>query len=176
MNPPPTDVFIFLAGIHGVGKSTLCREVFEPAGFHCVSASSIIKNAEGDVSATKAVGDVRSNQSKLLSGLNGIKRVYQRFVIDGHFALSKPNGGIECIDPDVFREMGPDVIVVVRADPNLIAYRLRSRDQLIWTSEFISEFQDREIAHAHKVAAEIGISLHIVSSREEALQLLPHLS
>ena len=172
MNSPLAHTFIFLAGVHGVGKSSLCREVFEPAGFHCVSASSIIKKANGEVTTTKTVSNIDSNQQKLLSGLDHLKLTQQRLIIDGHFAILNANKTIQCIDIDVFRQMAPDAIVVVKGDPQVTADRIESRDGNVWIAEFIAELQECELAHAKSVANEMNIPFYVIASEDEANQLI----
>jgi len=162
--------FIFLAGVHGAGKSHLCQTAFEPAGFHCVSASSIIRSAKGDVGNNKTVAAVDSNQQKLLCGLAFLKSSHRRLILDGHFVLLRPNREFECIESSVFRALNPDAIMLIKADPELIADRLASRDATIWNSEFVARFQDCEIKHATRVAADLMIPLHVVATPEEALQ------
>lgn len=176
MNSSEVHKFIFLAGVHGVGKSALCRQIFEPAGFHCVSASSIIKSANGEVTTTKTVSNVDANQQKLLSGLDRLKLTQQRVILDGHFAILTANKTIQCIDIEVFRQMAPEAIIVIKGDPQLIGDRLESRDGKFWSAEFIAELQESEIAHAKRVADAIAVPLYTISSAEEAKRLTPMLA
>jgi adenylate kinase len=165
--------FLFLAGVHGSGKTSMCGMVFQPAGFHCASASSIIRNANGEVSASKHVSNVDSNQQKLLAGLSVLKQNHPLLLIDGHFAVVRADRTIALIEPEVFCAMAPDAVIIMKAEPEIIAERLASRDGQVWPIDFISEFQACEIEHAKKVTDAINVSLHVIESKEEAVRLLP---
>lgn len=175
MNPSPKRLFIFLAGVHGAGKSSVCQSVFEPAGFHCVSASSIIRNAAGEVRPTKTVVNVDSNQAKLLDGVSELKLSHRWLILDGHFVLLRPDKEFERIDVAVYRELNPDAIIVMKAAPELIASRLGSRDATSWNPNFVERFQDCEIEHASRIAAELKIPIQILECTDDAKQLISKL-
>ena len=64
-------VTVFVAGIHGAGKSTICRELARLIGASHATAGDLIRaNATTEVTAgVKAVPDVDANQELLLRGL-----------------------------------------------------------------------------------------------------------
>jgi adenylate kinase len=163
--------FIFLGGVHGVGKSTLCKNVFSPMGYACATASSIIKAAGGSVVTDKTVKNVDSNQDLLLRSLPLVLKQYARFVLDGHFTLVDAKGHIEPIPIDVFRRINPNALVLLIGNPTEIARRLSARDDKKWSQSFIAEFQNTEIHHAEEIANALDVPLHLVRNDDNPSKL-----
>lgn len=164
--------FIFLGGVHGVGKSTLCENTFSPMGYGRATASTIIKSAGGRVVAEKKIGNIDGNQQMLLRSLPVVLERYSRFVLDGHFTLVTEHNGIECIPLKVFRGINPDAFVLLIGSPAELARRLHVRDGKRWSKSFITEFQDIEIHHAKKIANTLDVPLHIVHNDDDPSDLL----
>lgn len=164
---------IFFAGVHGVGKTTACKQFWEPAGFHCVTASSIIKAAKGDVNISKRVGDIDANQSLLLEGVAALRSTQSLLLIDGHFVVMNRLGEPEKIDICVFEQMNPNVIVCLRDDPAAILQRLRDRDERLPVFD-VAALQDSETAHAKWVAQQLAVPFYCIRPDElpEVVKLL----
>jgi hypothetical protein len=65
---------IFVGGIHGVGKTTLCKKLTEELHFNHYSASQLIKmlkseNGDGD-NKNKGVKNIDGNQDLLITAIN----------------------------------------------------------------------------------------------------------
>lgn len=163
--------FVFLAGVHGVGKTTLCRTVFEPSGFHCVTASNIIKGYGGEVSLDKSVGDIGGNQRKLIGGIAALRTVHRQFLVDGHYALLNKQGEVERIPTTVFRAMAPDCSIVLTDAPEKIAERLMARDQKTWPVELVAQIQQAEVEHAEAVSKEAGIPFRMFTLQEASTRV-----
>jgi adenylate kinase len=159
--------FIFLAGVHGVGKTTLCKQWLEPMRFHCVSASSIIKSQNGDVVEAKMVGDIPDNQQKLLLGIQSLRAKHQQLAVDGHFVILNREKQMENVDVSVFHELRPDAIVILLNEPGLIMQRLSSRTFSHWDVGFIEELQTRESFQAKTTAEQLAIPFYPVHCGEE---------
>jgi len=162
---------VFLAGVHGVGKSTLCRTTFGLTGFHCVSASSIIKSRAGEVYSDKSVGAIDDNQRKLIEGVDSLRLQYARLVIDGHFALLNKERQVERIAAPVFRAIRPDLMILLYDDPSEIAMRLSHRDGRKWESELIEWMQNEERVHAELVAADLNVRLEAISFANASVEI-----
>jgi len=158
---------IFLGGIHGVGKSSMCAEAAQRNGLTVFGASAIIRAERQvpSVDSRTAVRDVRGNQELLIQGVR--KRVPQSsgyFVLDGHFALRTLDGAIERIDPAVFVALGIDHFICVRDDPQAIAARLLDRDGAIHKVGNIAGLQSDELDHAGCVSRELKIQLDVIQA------------
>lgn len=80
---------IFLGGVHGVGKSSMCTEVAGKIELEFFSASSIIsqEKTSRSLDSRTTVHDMKDNQYLLLRGIEKIKRQRNLFILDGHFSL-----------------------------------------------------------------------------------------
>jgi adenylate kinase len=147
---------IFVAGIHGVGKTSCCKQVSEVTGIPHFSASSIIKAGKATaISAnSKAVRDIEGNQRLLAQGLVKIAEAgHARIILDGHCTLLNSLGQVEPISLDVFSPIGLNGVIVFRDDPDKICVRLRARDERVYEAATINEHQDAEVAQAQFVAS-----------------------
>ncbi len=158
---------IFLGGVHGVGKSSMCSEAAQRIGLTVFGASAIIR-AERQVpslDSRTAVRDVRGNQELLVQGVR--KRVPEssgHFVLDGHFALRTLDGAIERIDPAVFVALGIDHFICIQDDPQAIVARLLDRDGAIHAVDEIADLQSEELDHAEYVSGKLTIQLDVIQA------------
>jgi len=162
--PSNPSSLMFVGGIHGVGKTTICSKAFEPLGYHCVTASSLISAYGCRTDTNKRVKNVSSNQVALVEQLALEKQQHCRMLLDGHFTLINSQEDIEPIDCSVFQKMQLNHLILFKGDPAEIARRLEIRDGREWTPEFISAFQDAEERHARHVSDSIGIPLQIIEN------------
>lgn len=153
---------IFLGGVHGVGKGTICENIFSPAGYHCLSASKLITEKGRKTDHNKRVSDISVNQSVLISALKNKRKSNNRLLLDGHFTLINDKNIIEPINIEVFRSMNINQLFLVKATADEIAIRLKNRDNRKWKASFIDKFQKEEESHARYVAKDIGVPLRII--------------
>ncbi|WP_136062270.1 ATP-binding protein [Pontiella sulfatireligans] len=159
--------FVFLGGIHGVGKTTACRRLFIPAGYRCVTASSLIK-AYGDSSdENKRVENVANNQAVLIEQLAFEKTHHNHLLLDGHYCLINSVNKFEPIDIDIFRMINPCAFILLKGCPSEITQRLKNRDGKNWDQPFVEQFQMAEEQHAQYISHELNIPLHVISYEED---------
>jgi predicted transcriptional regulator/adenylate kinase len=159
---PPS--IIFVGGVHGVGKTSMCKSVFGPAGYQCLTASALIASQGKDTGKNKNVDHIEDNQNVLLQQLASAKVKYSRLLLDGHFTLINNQGNIEPIPAAVFDAIKPNKLFLIKGCPNEIASRIKKRDGEIWSEEFLSKFQAQEEKHAHYVSKRIGVPLRIIQN------------
>lgn len=155
---------IFVAGIHAVGKSTVCEAIAAEFSFSHYTASQIIRGKKSSKVpiSSKLVDDVAENQRLLIQGVSKIL-ANGDLLLDGHFTLQrKSDGGIEKVDVDVFRELQVGGIVVFTDNPNKIAERMLARDGITPSVEFLEKHQEAEIKQATHVAATLGLPIRIL--------------
>lgn len=157
---------VFLGGVHGVGKTTMCEKFFSSSGYYCVTASSLIREYETKSDDSKKVGDIADNQVKLIRQLNIKKKSHNHILLDGHYCVIDNSKRICQIELDVFQKINPSCLFLLKGSPIKIASRLSSRDSMEWTEEFIEEFQKYEESHAKKVSLKLSIPLHIFYNKE----------
>ena len=158
---------IFVAGVHGVGKTTACAYAARSLGLAHYSASGLIKSEKTSAipEQGKTVFDVEGNQALLIRGVEKACGQHQgRIILDGHFTLLKLDGRIEAVAIEVFSSLSLNGVVVYHDEPAAIAERLHKRDGENHSVDVIARHQDSELAHAQLVAAELGLPLELLSA------------
>lgn len=157
---------LFVGGVHGVGKTTCCRELSAITGIRHFTASDIIKQERTFTQAlsTKRVADVDGNQAALV---NGVKRLMvdegqKQVILDGHFSIVDSSGNINTISKNVFMALAIKGIIILHDDPESIASRLRSRDINMYEGYDVSSHQNIEMEHGRTVAAALSVPISFV--------------
>lgn len=157
---------IFVAGIHGVGKTTGCKAVAEELGIPHYTASQVIRGEKASAVAeqSKLVADIDENQRLLIQGVSRLIKG-GRFLLDGHFTIRRESdGGIEAVHVDVFRQLRIEGIVIYTDAPSEIAKRIQRRDGILPPVGLLQSHQDAEIAHAKHVAAALSLPLAVLQA------------
>ena len=150
---------IFISGVHGVGKGTICEKITSHFTYPHYSASSLIKSVKkAEVDKNKIVIDADKNQDHLIVALERLDVNSDYILVDGHFCLQGNNGVIE-IPLATFEKMGMAAIILLTDDPTQIHTRLYSRDNTSLGVDVIRSLQDKEIERANYVAKKLGIPL-----------------
>lgn len=156
---------IFIGGIHGVGKGTLCERIESELGIVHLSASEVLKWKELNVdSSDKRVADIDSTQDRLLNNLKWIIIPGQTYLLDGHFCLLNKENKIEKVPEDVFIGINPKKIIVVSENPEIISKRLSQRDGRIYETSLLKEMQNTEIEHAKYISNLLGVEIYEIHS------------
>ena len=152
---------IFVAGVHGVGKTSLCEKLASKIGIQHKSAGQIIREVDPTAlsGATKAVSDIDRTQELLLEGVDRIRRERNNLLLDGHFALVNGLGRIDAIAHDVFEALAINGIILFHASPRQIYERLSARDANPLPFDMLEELQAVEVAAAESIAKSLAISI-----------------
>lgn len=146
---------IFVCGVHGAGKGTLCRALSARLGIRTYSASDIIKSSSNYIESSKFTSSAKDNQSALIKGLNRISD--NSLLLDGHFCLLSKKASIVDIDFETFHAIAPSVVIYVYASVEEIYRRLLARDGTSPSLSTITELQYREKERAIQFTQERGI-------------------
>ncbi len=158
---------LFVAGIHGVGKTSCCQTVADTLKISHFTASDIIKSEQTiAIDQDKSVKNVSANQAVLI---HGVKRIAKDFdgklcLLDGHFCIWNIHGQIEAIEPYVFQKLGISKIVVFTDSPLEIHSRLKIRDMSNYDIEKLHQIQENELNQAQFVARELSIPITILTA------------
>lgn len=150
---------IFVSGVHGVGKSTVCERMSQQFILPHYSASTLIKDVKnGKVDKNKIVIDASKNQDYLLSALNELTVNTNAIILDGHFCLQ---GKKEIIDIplETFKGMGVSAVILLIDTPENICARMHQRDNHSFETSTINALQKREKERAKFVAEKIEVPL-----------------
>lgn len=150
---------IFVSGVHGVGKGTICEKISTYFTYPHHSASSLIKSVKNSaVDKNKVVIDADKNQDYLIIALNQLYVDSDYILVDGHFCLQGDNGVIE-IPLTTFQEMELAAIILLTDEPEQIHTRLYSRDNTSLGVDVIRTLQNKEKERANYVAKNLNVPL-----------------
>jgi predicted transcriptional regulator/adenylate kinase len=167
---PPKGRVIFIAGVHGVGKTTLCSGIADSQGFIHKSASQLIREAKASAIArnSKAVTDIPGNQQLLVDAVSRINQSGQTLLLDGHLALLNSAKKAEALPTKVFADLGIDGIVMIHDKPSSIVERLKQRDGNGIGFDEIKALQALENSRAKIVTGELGLPLFRVKAFDDS--------
>ena len=154
---------IFLAGVYGVGKSTLGKAISEIAGLPFYSAGDLISEQIGEVyGANKRVYNKKNNQDILIECIN--KKIVKEatILLAGHFCILG-NHKPEKLPAYVYEKMGINLIILLEARPYEIIKHLQKRDNKKYSLETIKKFIAVERNYAIKISKKYNIPLKIHS-------------
>lgn len=161
---------IFLGGIHGAGKGTLCSKVKEVLDIEHLSASELLRWTEVNTDPkNKLVADIPSMQDRLILGLHQRVEPNRKYLLDGHFCLFDSQGKLEYVPFDTFSQIDPILISVLTAEPETIIQRLTERDGKAYDIQLIRQMQEEEITYGKWVAGKLNKPFLLMEGEEQVL-------
>lgn len=148
---------IFVGGVHGVGKTTLCKSL--SLGFHIEhhSASGLISKLKQVHFTSKLTDNIEGNQDALIVAVGEFLNYDKYYLIDGHFCLINQDGNVIKIPLSIYTEMAPKAIILLQDNPEDIHRRLIKRDKEKFNVNFLRTFQEAEISYSETIAADLAI-------------------
>ncbi len=157
---------IFLAGIHGVGKTFLASQLPPTIDLVHTSASKLIKEERQlpNWGLDKRVSDIDANQIALASAVRRHNNENTRLLLDGHFVLINDRGDFSPLDVEVFKALNLQSVILLEADPHIVANRIYERDGREVDVHHLLDFINIERSHAQLVCNKLGIPLTILNA------------
>lgn len=149
---------IFIAGIHGVGKTTLSKSLSYSLGLEHYSCSSLIKQYVEKTDTNKLVSNIDLNQSVLIKAYGEVIKSGP-IILDGHLTLLDKNGAPTPIDAKVFQQLDVGVFILVTDEIEATLHRLSSRDSLNWNMDYMRRMRDLELSTIRHVSKKLNITL-----------------
>lgn len=150
---------IFIAGVHGVGKTTLCSDLAARFNIEHFSASKLIsREKEEEHLRSKRVENIAGNQDYLVVAINKYFKSTKWYLLDGHFCLLNKDNEINQIPYSTYEGISPSAILVLVDRPENIYARLSSRDSIKHNLALLQAFQEQEILYAEYVRDKLGIT------------------
>lgn len=147
---------LFLAGIYGVGKSTLGETLSQRQGIPFYSAGDLISQVNGEIyGANKVVADKVRNQDVLAIQIDRLLKQYDRILLAGHFCIVNKHGEVDCLQ-DAFKNLHLDKIILLEAEEEQILDHLRARDAKKYSPELVAALMQTEREMAYAVSAELN--------------------
>lgn len=157
----------FIGGIHGVGKSTICRQICDEVKLEYLSASELIKwkDINEDVQ-NKKVKNIPATQDRLIIGLANTVQKNKSYLLDGHYCLLNCENEIVNIPLDTFKSINPISLNIILGDINEIRDRLEKRDNRPYDQELLTRMQESELNYARHLSKTLGVTLTIGTQKD----------
>lgn len=163
----------FIGGIHGVGKSTICRHICRELKLVCLSASELLKWEDINEDAkNKKVKDIPDTQNRLILGLNNTVQKGKNYLLDGHYCLLNSNSEIVNVPLETFEKINPFLLNLILGDISEIKKRLEARDSKPYNYALLERLQNEELTYAKYLSKTLGITLNIGTQNDYAELLL----
>jgi len=153
---------IFVAGVYGVGKSTLCKLLGKALNVPFFSAGDLISQVNGEkYGINKTVKNMVYNQNILATEVE--KRLKQSPVIllAGHFCIFDKYNKVESLPCNVFDKLYLEQILLLEADVIRLIKNLKLRDNMYYEYNQILRLQNEERTVAKQIAKHIGCPFNI---------------
>jgi adenylate kinase len=149
---------IFIGGVHGIGKTTLCRSICKKFDVIHHSASELIKrHSHIEFASNARVENIDRNQGVLINAINEYLETNKMYLMDGHFCLLNQDGVVTKIPISTFTAISPIAVILLHDDPSNIHSRLKDRDKEIYDMDLLVSFQQQELDYSRSVAARLNI-------------------
>lgn len=166
----------FLAGIYGVGKSTLGNELSRRMNMPFFSAGNLISEVNGEIyGANKVVADKNEDQNILAQRVKRLLEKYPKVLLAGHFCIVNSKGKVDSLPEYVFEELDIEKIILLEADTAQIADHLTNRDGKQYPVGLIEQMAATEREMAYSIAARLSCALvqhHMAYSGADAAVLI----
>ena len=160
-----------VGGIHGAGKSSLCRRLALVIGAEWVSAGAALGSAKSPkLRQEKAVTNVEGNQRAIFRALaSTLAGIEKPVLLDAHFVLWSGSNRVERIPIDYFRALNPVALLIVDTPIGDIKSRLKIRDSKEYSHDELDHLRRAEISHGRAVSRALDIPLEILP-RSDAIE------
>lgn len=152
----------FIGGIHGVGKSTICKDLCSKLDIEYLSASEVLKWTDMNKDPrNKKVEDISITQDRLVNGLLNIIKKDSHYLLDGHYCLFDKVGKVARVPFTTFESINPVSLYLITGDINTIKSRIEQRDNRTYNCELLKDMQTEEIAYAKELSIKLNVNLSI---------------
>lgn len=159
---------IFVGGIHGVGKTTICKNIERDLAILHLSSSKLIANKKKEIFTDKKIKYINVNQDYLVEALKDYSTQGIDYLLDGHFCLIDNSGSVVKIPLKTFEILNPTAILLIVDTKENIIQRLIKRDGKNYSPRFIDLFQNTEIQHSKEVASLLNIPLYLINTGDHS--------
>ena len=154
----------FLAGVHGVGKTTIGSRIAQKFNYSFFASSELIKQElDIEYASDKKIDKAEYTQDALLMQLKEIKKNNCKIILDGHFCLVDKSNNIYRISEHVFEKMGIDQIILLKASPKVLMNRNLLKNGVQETIKFYECFQKEEEEYAKEFASRHNVPISVIS-------------
>lgn len=148
---------LFLAGIYGVGKSTIGKSLSQRKGIPFFSAGDLISQVNGEAyGANKVVTDKMGNQDILAMQIEHQLEQHDRLLLAGHFCIINGQGEVDRLPEDIFKRLHIEKIILLEAPVDRIMDHLLARDSKQYSTELVDSLMQTERKMANDVSKKLN--------------------
>ena len=165
----------FVGGIHGVGKSFICKNICNELKMEYLSASKLLKWEDiNNDNKNKKVQNVLETQNRLINGLTETVQKGKHYLLDGHFCLLSNDDKIINVPQETFEQINPISLNLILGNISEIKRNLEKRDNKYYNYQLLKHLQKEEYERAKYLSKTLGITLNVVDKNDfrELLNLL----
>lgn len=153
---------IFIAGVYGTGKSTMCSALSERLHIPAFSAGDLISAINGEqYGANKAVANKDNNQVLLAERVRELNHENGQIILAGHFWIFNADNGVEVLPESVYSALGITRIVLLESDIQTIIANLRRRDGKDYSEKGVSTLIEKEREQSERISKQLKCPLDI---------------
>lgn len=153
---------IFIAGVYGTGKSTMCSTLSKRLHIPAFSAGDLISEINGEqYGANKKVADKDNNQLLLAKRVNQLNRENDQIILAGHFCIFNNKNHVEVLPESVYSALNIAQIILLEADIQTIIAHLYYRDGKNYLKENISELIKKEREQSKLISRQLKCLLNV---------------
>ena len=153
---------IFIAGVYGTGKSTMCSVLSEMLHIPAFSAGDLIRAINGEqYGANKTVSDKNNNQILLAERVRQLTQENQKIILAGHFCIFNADNEVEVLPESVYPALNISRIILLEADIQTIISNLRRRDGKNYPVKSVSALIEKEREQSKQIAEQLNCPLNI---------------
>lgn len=151
---------IFITGVYGVGKSTLCRELSKRFRFEYLKSSYLIyEYLKKQPPKDKRISDIGGNQNALIKALRDHVSMESDQILEGHTCLLNEQNVVKRIPEEVFDQLDLSGIILVTRDIFAVSNDLCSRDGIRYNVEVLEKMQQEETVYTQILSQRLDIPL-----------------
>lgn len=153
---------IFIAGVYGTGKSTMCSTLSEMLHIPAFSAGDLISAINHEqYGANKAVSDKNNNQVLLAERVRQLTQENERIILAGHFCIFNADNDVEVLPELVYPALNISRIILLEADIQTVIANLRRRDGKKYPVKSVSVLLEKEREQSERIAEQLNCPLNI---------------
>lgn len=153
---------IFLAGIHGVGKTSFANKYLRNWGFHTIASSDLIKRGQDIVNIDKRINDISNDQEILIHEFYKERIGNSKIALDGHLTLINKHDEIKRVSINVIKRINPSMIILLESSIDEVHKRIWERDKIMLPQKLCKQLMNEERIYAIKIAEKLKIPITII--------------
>lgn len=153
---------IFIAGVYGTGKSTMCSTLSKRLLISAFSAGDLISAINGEqYGANKTVSDKNNNQILLAKRVRQLTLENPKIILAGHFCIFNADNDVEVLPESVYPALNISRIILLEADIQTIISNLHRRDGKNYPVKSVSVLIEKEREQSKRIAEQLNCPLNI---------------